>query len=397
MTGKNNTSHIQPSTRISQFKTDFFVELGQRIAQLRSTGKDVIRLDMGSPDFAPPAFLIDVMKETLSKPNRHGYAPNGGTPQFKQAAAEYYQKRFGVQLDPSSQILGLLGSKSGLFSFAQVLLNPGDISLIPSPGYPTYTNACLFSDATPYYLPLLAENNYLPDLNNIPPDVLQKARLLWLNYPNNPTGALAPMSFLEEAVRFARKYNCFIAYDNPYSEVCFENYQPPSILQIPGAMDVCVEFNSLSKTYNIAGWRLGVAIGNPQLIDLLRVYSSISNSSQFFGIWDAGSTALTADQSWLIPRNQEYAARRDLVMNGLHSLGFEVFTPKATIYVWAKLPPTETRSSSQFCIDLLEQGFVSITPGSYYGEAGEGYVRFSLTTNCERISLGMERLATFLK
>ncbi len=397
MIGMSITSSIQPSRRISQFKTDFFVELGQRVSQLRSQGKDVIRLDMGSPDFAPPAFMVNAIKDTLSNPDRHGYAPNGGTPQFKQAAASYYQKRFGVQLDPSSQILGLLGSKSGLFSFAQVLLNPGDVSLIPSPGYPTYTNASLFSDATPYYLPLLAEKNFLPDLKDISPEILHNARLLWLNYPNNPTGALAPMSFLEEAVQFARENQCIIAYDNPYSEVCFEDYQPPSILQIPGALDVCVEFNSLSKTYNIAGWRLGIAVGNPQLIDLLRIYSSISNSSQFFGIWDAGGTALTSDQSWLIPRNQEYAARRDLVVNGLRSLGFTVDTPKATIYVWAKLPASESRNSAQFCSDLLEQGLVSITPGSYYGESGEGYVRISLTTNCERISQSIDRLAAFQK
>lgn len=391
-----NFTFIQPAERIASFKPYFFASLNQKIAQLRAQGVDVIRLDMGSPDLPPADFIIDALIQSARRPDSHGYSPNGGTPAFRKAVAEYYLNRFDVSLDPQKEVLALVGSKEGLFNLSQVLLNPGDISLVPDPGYPVYAAGSLIAGAEVYPMPLLKENGFLPDVDAIPPEVARRAKILWLNYPNNPTGAVATYDFYMKVIEFAHKYQVLVASDAPYTDICFEGYRAPSILQIPGAREVAVEFNSLSKTYNMAGWRLGMAVGNAKVISYLHTYKSQSDSSQFQAILDAGAVALTGDQSWIERRNDIYRQRRDIVVQGLREAGFTVDTPPAAIYVWAKLPPGYV-DSTDFCTRLLEATGVSVTPGIVYGAHGEGYLRVSLGTDTELIQKAIERIKGWIK
>lgn len=395
----NNTqsaSFVQPAERIASFKPYFFASLSQKITTLKAQGVDIIRLDMGSPDLPPSDFIIETLVKEARKPDTHGYAPMGGTLAFKQACAEYYRRRFDVTVDPKKEVLALQGSKEGLFNLSQILLNPGDISLVPDPGYPVYSAGGTIAGAEIYYLPLLESNGFLPDLKRIPEEIARKAKILWLDYPNNPTGAVAPMSFFEEAIAFARKYQVIIANDAPYMDVCFDGYIAPSILQIPGAKDVAVEFNSLSKTYNMAGWRVAMAVGNPEVISYLHTYKSQMDSAQFEPIFTAGAAALTGDQAWIEERNLVYKTRRDIIVSGLKQAGFGVTPPPAAIYVWAKLPQGETDSTA-FCARMLEQTGVSTTPGVIYGNAGEGYLRISLGTATDRIQEAMQRVVEWVK
>ena len=390
------TSFIRPADRIASFKPYFFASLVQKINGLKASGMDVIRIDMGSPDLPPADFIVDALEKSARKANTHGYSPNGGTPAFREAIANYYKTRFNVDLDPKTETLQLIGSKEGLFNLSEVLLNPGDVSLVPDPGYPVYSASGIIAGAKVVYLPLNRETGFLPDLDAIPEETARRAKILWLNYPNNPTGAIAPMAFLEKAVAFAKKYEIVLAHDAPYTDVCFDGYRAPSILEIPGAKDVAVEFNSLSKTYNMAGWRLGMAVGNAQVINYLHTFKSQVDSSQFQPILDAGIAALAGDQSWLEERNEIYQHRRDVVLQGLRAAGFTVDTPPAAIYVWAQLPAGE-KDSITFCNRLLEETGVSTTPGIVYGQHGEGYLRISLGTATHRIEEAMERITRWVK
>jgi LL-diaminopimelate aminotransferase len=335
---------IHPANRISSFQPYFFAALAKKLNELKSKGIDVIRIDMGSPDLPPADFIIDTLVHNARRADTHGYSPIGGSQQFKQAVANYYLDRFEVQLDPQKEVLGLIGSKEGLFNLSQVLLNPGDVSLVPDPGYPVYSASGIIAGGEIVNFPLLSERAFLPDLNAIPVESLRKAKILWLNYPNNPTGAVATMAFFEEAITFARKHHILLAHDAPYTDVCFDGYVAPSVLQVPGAKDVAVEFNSLSKTYNMAGWRLGMAVGNPDIIDYLYTYKSQMDTSTFAPIFSAGISALSGDQSWLEDRNSIYKKRRNLVVDGLLTAGFTLEVPKAALYIWAKLPASETDS-----------------------------------------------------
>lgn len=386
------TAFVPPAHRISSFEPYFFASLGKKIAQMKKQGTDVIRIDMGSPDLPPAKFIIDELIKDSQRSDTHGYSPIGGTPTFKQAVAEYYLNRFEVSLDPSSEVVGLIGSKEGLFNLSQVILNPGDVALVPDPGYPVYSASGIIAGGEVVHFPLLAENQFIPDLTAIPTDVLERAKILWLNYPNNPTGAVASMSFFEEAVSFARKHKILIAHDAPYVDICFDGYVAPSILQVPGAKEVAVEFNSLSKTYNMAGWRLGMAVGNPDVIDYLFTYKSQMDTSNFGPIFSAGVSALTGDQDWLEERNLVYKERRNLVVDGLRSAGLILDVPKAAIYVWAHLPQGET-DSIKFCSRMLDETGVSTTPGIIYGKHGEGFLRVSLGTSTQRIKEAMDRLS----
>jgi LL-diaminopimelate aminotransferase len=276
------------------------------------------------------------------------------------------------------------------------LLNPGDVSLVPDPGYPVYSASGIIAGGKIVNFPLTRENNFLPDLNAFTPSDLEKAKILWLNYPNNPTGAVAPMSFFEEVITFARKNHLLIAHDAPYTDVTFDGYAAPSLMMVPDARGVAVEFNSLSKTYNMAGWRLGMAVGNPDVINYLFTYKSQMDTSNFAPIFSAGVAALTGDQSWLEERNLIYKERRDLVVNGLRAAGFKLDVPKAAIYVWAALPDGY-HDSIRYCADLLEATGVSTTPGVVYGPHGEGYIRVSLGTPADRIIEAMERLVQWSK
>lgn len=387
----NSTPNFAPAERISSFKPYFFATLGKKLAELKSKGMDVIRIDIGSPDLPPADFIVDSLVSSARRSDTHGYSPNGGTPAFRKAIVEYYMERFEVELDPQKEVLGLIGSKEGLFNLSQVLLNPGDISLVPDPGYPVYSAGSIIAGAEIVYLPLLKENGFLPDLKAIAPDVLSKAKIMWLNYPNNPTGAVATMEFYEEAVAFAREHNILIAHDAPYCDVTFDGYNAPSILQVPGARDVTVEFNSLSKTYNMAGWRLGMAVGNAQVINYLSTYKSQMDTSTFIPVFDAGVTALTSDQGWLGERNAIYRERRDILVEGLRKAGFTLESPRAAIYVWAQLP-NGNMDSMVFCSRMLEEIGVSTTPGVVYGQHGEGFLRISLGQSTERIREAVQRI-----
>jgi LL-diaminopimelate aminotransferase len=393
----NKPNAFFPSAhRISTFEPYFFASLGNKIASLKSSGMDVIRIDMGSPDLPPADFIIDSLAESARRPDTHGYTPNGGSPEYRQAIVDYYMDRFEVSLDPKSEVIGLIGSKEGVFNLSQVILNPGDIALVPDPGYPVYSASGIIAGAEIVNFPLERKNNFLPNLNAISADVLERAKILWLNYPNNPTGAVATMNFFEEVVLFARKHRILIAHDAPYVDVCFDGYNAPSIMQVPGAREVAVEFNSLSKTYNMAGWRLGMAVGNADVIDYLFNYKSQMDSSSFAPIYAAGVTALTGDQTWLEDRNATYKKRRDLVVSGLRQAGFTLEAPKAAIYVWAALP-NGAKDSTAFCAKMLEETGVSTTPGVVYGPHGEGYLRISLGTATNRMEEAMQRIMKWIK
>ncbi len=387
---------IDSAKRVSHIKPYFFADLGITIDQLKRSGIDVIRLDMGSPDLPPKDFIIETLVETARRPDMHGYGQSGGSDSLREAFAKYYKRRFRIDLDPSSEVLGLIGSKEGLFNLSQVIVNKGDLVLLPDPGYPVYEIGTVITQAKTYFMPLLSRNDFLPVLDDIPVGIARQAKLMWLNYPNNPTGAVAPHEFFEEVVKFAKQYQIIIAHDAPYVDVCYDNYQAPSILQVSGAKEVCIEFNSLSKTYNMAGWRVGVAVGNPDIIRLLRVYKSQLDSSHFKPIMKAAEAALLGDQSWIADRNMVYQKRRDVVVKTLKQLKFLFEEPKASIYVWAKIPiPHE--DSVAFCYNLLHDTGVSITPGDVYGPSGAGYIRISLVTPIERLEEAMSRLRDWMK
>ena len=389
-------THFPPADRIASFKPYFFASLNKKLTDLKAKGVDVIRIDMGSPDLPPADFITESLVESARRSDTHGYTPNGGTPAYRQAIAEYYMERFEVLLNPQKEVIGLIGSKEGLFNLSQVMLNPGDVSLVPDPGYPVYSAGGIIAGARIVSLPLLKENGFLPDLKAISAADLSKAKILWLNYPNNPTGAIAPMSFFEEAVLFAKEHHLLIAHDAPYTDICFDHYHAPSLMQVPGAKEVAVEFNSLSKTYNMAGWRLGMAVGNAEVIEYLSIYKSQVDTSNFAPVFAAGVKALTSEQDWLAERNELYQKRRDIVVAGLRKAGFTLESPRAAIYVWAHLPAGQNDSTA-FCDRLLEETGVSTTPGIVYGQHGEGYIRISMGTSTERIEEAMQRIIHWIK
>ena len=385
---------FQPSERIAVVKPYFFADLGKRIASLRAKGMDIVRLDIGSPDLPPPGFILEAMFDSASRADTHGYTL-GSTQKFRAAIAEYYKKRFGVELDPKCEVIDLIGSKEGLFILGQVLLNPGDYSLVPDPSYAVYATSTQIAGGQVHLMPLLEKNAFLPDFESIPESVTKKAKILWLNYPNNPTGAIADMAFFERAVAFARKHDILLAHDNPYCEVGFNGYRAPSVLQAKGAKEVAVEFNSFSKTYNMAGWRLGMAVGHPDVLKYIETYKSQEDSAIFAPLMAAGEAAMSGDQAWLVERNRLYQARRDAVMDELHRAGLRVAPPQATFYIWAPLPVGET-SSMDFCARMLNECGVSTTPGVVFGKSGEGYFRISLVTDVDVLREGAKRIAAWL-
>lgn len=385
---------IHTARRMESIPPYFFAELAQRIARLQAQGHEVIRMDMGSPDLPPAPHIIESLVNSARTGAHHGYAPFGGTDGFRQAVAQHYQRRFGVKLDSGTEVLGLIGSKEGLFHITQAHVNPGDVVLVPDPGYPVYSTAAKFAGAEVVYMPLREGNDFLPDFGELSQDVLRRAKLLWLNYPNNPTGAVADLNFFERAVELARAHELLICHDAPYTEVCFDGYQAPSLLQVEGAKEVAVEFNSLSKSHNMAGWRTGMALGNAAAIRALYKLKSQIDTSQFRAILDAAETALRSDQSWLAERNAIYQQRRDLIVPALRQAGLALDPPKAALYVWARLPEGVS-SSIEYCADMLEQIYVSATPGAAFGAMGEGFIRLSLGSPTARVKQAMDRLASW--
>jgi len=385
---------MKPAQRIANLPPYPFAVLLRRIRELQAQGMDVIRMDMGSPDLPPADFIIEALEESARDPTHHGYAGFTGIPAFRHAVAAYYQRRFDVELDPAGEVLSLIGSKEGIAHVAWAFVSPGDLVLVSDPGYPTYSLGTLMAGGEAYPVTLRAENGWLPDLASIPPQVADRAVLFWLNYPHNPTGAVAPMSFFEELVAFARAHDILLCHDAPYCDVTFDGFVAPSLLQVEGAREVAVEFNSLSKTYNMAGWRVGMAVGNAEAIQALALVKSNVDSGVFRPIQEAAAAALTGDQSWIAQRNQVYQRRRDLVWEALQEVGMEAEKPMAGLYLWAKVP--EGTISEGFCTALLEEQGVSFGPGSFWGQQGEGYVRISIVQPEERIQEAMERLRRFV-
>jgi LL-diaminopimelate aminotransferase len=368
-----------------------FAKVEKQIAEQQAKGADVINLGIGSPDLAPPSFIVDELYRSAQRSDTHGYAGYYGTPALRKAIAGYYERRFGVKLDPNTEVRPLIGSKEGLANMAFAFVDPGDIVLAPDPGYPTYQMGTLMAGGEFHLMPLLEKNAYLVDFDAIPGAVADKSTLLWLNYPNNPTGASAPLEFLEKAVRFAKKHDVLICYDNPYCDLTFDGYAAPSILEVSGAKDVAVEFNSLSKTYNMAGWRIGMVVGNERAIAALTTIKSNIDSGIFRPIQDAATVALNGDQSWLAERNLIYQRRRDIVLSWLPKLGMSALAPQGGLYVWARVPQGVTCEA--FAARLLEEAGVWLTPGSAFGPHGDGYMRISLCASDARLAEAGERLA----
>jgi LL-diaminopimelate aminotransferase len=387
--------NFSPADRIASFQSYYFGRLGETIQALRKQGRDIIRLDIGSPDLPPTCEIIETLYQSAKLPTTHGYTMHNGTQKFRNAVVTYLQNRFHIQLDPKSEILALIGSKEGLFNLSQAILNPGDIVLVPDPGYPVYEAAAKIAGVTVITMPLLKENEYLPDLQAIPQEIARKAKMLWLNYPNNPTGAIATQKFYREVIDFAHHNNILLASDAPYTDVCFDGYIADSILQMPGAKEVTVEFNSLSKTYNMAGWRVGFAAGNAQVLGYLKTYKSQQDSANFLPILEAGAYALTSDQTWLIERNEIYRERRDIILAGLKAIGLYPNIPKAALYVWSPIPKG-FMDSTDFCERCLQEIGVSFAPGILYGNYGEGYFRISFGCSTQKIEEAMHRLRTWL-
>ncbi len=383
------------SNLINNLPPYHFADAKKKIADRKAAGVDVINLSMGDPDLPAPQAVIDRLCATLQDPENHRYPEYFGMRALHLAFASWFKQRFDVRLTPEQDTLPLLGSKEGLAYVGTAVLNAGDVSLIPDPCYPVYTTASTNVGAVPYKLPLLEENAYQPDLEHIPEDILAKSRLLWLNYPNNPTAACADLEFFEHTVEFAHRHNLAIIHDMAYAEVYFDEYRPISILQVPGASEVAVELHSLSKTYNMAGFRVGMLVGNPEIVNAVGRLKSNIDSGMFRPIQYAGIEAMQLPDSWLQQRNAIYRRRRDLLVDGCNFLGMPTQSPKAGLYVWAAIPRGFT--SRDFASWLFEKTGVYITPGTNFGSAGEGYVRISLTAPDERIEKALQRMKTALE
>jgi LL-diaminopimelate aminotransferase len=376
--------------RVESLPPYLFAEISKKIAAKRAAGVDVVTFAIGDPDIPTPAHIIESLHRAADDPANHRYPESEGLPELNQAIADFYQRRFETVLEPMKETLPLIGSKEGIGHVALCFIDPGDVALVPDPGYPVYEIGTMFAGGESYRLDCTRETGWLPDLDAIPADVASRAKVLWLNYPNNPTGAVAPLEFFERAVAFARKHDIAILHDNPYCDTAYDGYVPPSIFQVPGAKDVAIEFNSWSKMYNMTGWRIGMAVGNRTMIDALMRVKSNLDSGIPQAIQRMAIDAVYGPQDCIEENNRIYQRRRDRMVAGLRKIGLEVDPPKASLYVWAKLPAGVT--SADFAARLIEDCAVVVTPGRGYGLNGEGYVRLSVTTPDERVEEGMRRL-----
>jgi LL-diaminopimelate aminotransferase len=381
---------MQLARRIQDLPPYLFAEISRKIAQKREQGIDVITFGIGDPDLPTPQHIVDVLKRAADKPENHRYPESEGLPELRRAFADWYMRRFEVALDPASELLPLIGSKEGIGHVALCLIDPGDVALIPDPGYPVYAVGALFAGARLEYVPLLEEQGYLPQLEAIPEETARAARLIWLNYPNNPTGAVASGEFFARAVDWAKRNDVAILHDAPYTDVVYDGYQAVSFLETPGAREVGVEFHSLSKSYNMTGWRVGMVSGNAELIDALRRLKSNIDSGVPQAIQEMAIEAACGPQESIAENNAVLQRRRDCLVPALREIGLRVDPPKASLYLWAAIP--EGYDSKSFATELLDEVAVVVTPGTGYGAHGEGYVRLSLTIPDERLDEGIRRL-----
>jgi LL-diaminopimelate aminotransferase len=385
---------MRPSERLSRLPPYLFAELERKIAEKKAAGVDVISLGIGDPDTPTPDFVVAALGEAAIDPGTHRYPSNRGRPEFREAMAGFYGRRFGVELDPETEVVPALGAKECVFNLNLAFLDPGDAALAADPGYPVYTGGPLLAGADPVLMPLLPERRFAPDLDAIAAADRDRARLMYLNYPNNPTGAIAPDGLFEAAVSFAREHDVLMFHDASYTETTFDGYVAPSFLETPGAKEVGVEVFSLSKGYNMTGWRTAAIVGNADAVDAYRTLKTNIDSGMFDAVQLAAVRALEDGDE--VPRRMSdiYARRRDLVCDALAQIGVAVTPPKGTIYVWAPVP--EGHTSASYCELVLEESGVVVSPGSSYGPNGEGFFRISLTVPDERLSEAVERLRSSL-
>ncbi|MFQ4143135.1 aspartate aminotransferase [Chlorogloeopsis sp. ULAP02] len=384
-----NLDWIAPAERIKKLPAYPFARLDELKHKAQEQGLDLIDLGMGNPDGATPQPVIEAAIKALQNPANHGYPPFEGTASFRHAVTSWYHRRYEVVLDPDSEALPLLGSKEGLGHLALAYINPGDVVLVPSPSYPVHFRGPLIAGGNVYSLILKPENNWLIDLAQIPDAVAEQAKILYFNYPSNPTAATAPREFFEEIVAFAKKYEILLVHDLCYAELAFDGYQPTSLLEIPGAKDIGVEFHTMSKTYNMAGWRVGFVVGNRHVIQGLRTLKTNLDYGIFAALQAAAETALQLPDSYLQEVQTRYCTRRDFLIQGLAQLGWNIPTTKATMYLW--VPCSVGMSSTDFALWVLQQTGVVVTPGNAFGVGGEGYVRISLIADCDRLGEVLHR------
>ena len=378
------------SRRVEKLRPYFHIEISRKITEKQARGEDVISFAIGDPDIPTPPHIIKRLCQASQDPINHRYPEADGLPELREATAQWYERRFGVSLDPDKEILPLIGSKEGIAHMAFCFIDPGDVALVPDPGYPVYSISTMLAGGRPHYITLSRNNDFLPDLRKVPVDVLKRTKLLWINYPNNPTGAVAGIDFFDRTVEFARQNDLFICHDGPYSEVAFDGYQPVSFMQASGAKEVGVEFHSLSKSYNMTGWRIGMVVGNDTMIDALKRLKSNLDSGIPQAIQYAAIEALAGPQDCIEEHNAVYQRRRDLIVEMLNNIGLKARPPKASLYIWAQVPQGYT--SVEFANDLLEKVGIVVTPGITYGRSGEGYIRLSLTLPDASLVKGLSRL-----
>lgn len=378
------------SERLEKIPPYLFAEIDRKIAEAKEKGYDIISLSIGDPDTPTLAPVIEEMHKAIDNPSNHDYPPYNGTSQFRNAVAKWMKDRFGVDVNADTEVLANIGSKEAIAHVFFAFVDKGDYTLVPDPGYPVYHNATIFAGGTPYSMPLLEENGFLPDFDKIPEDIAKKSKLMFLNYPNNPTGAVADLDFWEKAVDFCKKYDILLCSDMAYSEMTYDGYKAPSVLEIEGAKDIAIEFYSHSKSYNMTGWRVGFVCGNAQAIKALGTIKNNIDSGTFKAIQQAAAEAFTIDKTYIENLNKMYQERRDVMEKGLRELGWDVKPSKATFYIW--IPTPNNKSSEEFATELLEKAHIVVPPGNGYGKCGEGYVRLALTKDVETIKKALQRM-----
>ncbi len=387
---------MQFANRLKSLQSNVFADMDQAKARARAAGQALIDLSLGSSDLPADAFVLDAIARSLTDPETHGYLLYHGTQAFRQAAATWYTEKFGVAVDPETEVLSLIGSQEGTAHLPLAILNPGDFALLQDPGYPSHAGGVYLAGGQIYPMPLHADRDFLPAFEDIPAPVLAQARLMVLSYPHNPTTAIAPLSFFQSAVAFCQQHHLVLVHDFPYADFVFDGVQPPSILQADPDKTVAIEFFTMSKSYNMGGFRVGYAIGNAALIRALRQVKTVVDFNQYRGILNGAIAALTGSQTNVEASVQIFRQRRDAFVDALHQIGWQVSSPAATMYVWAKLPEPWATQSVQFCTQLVEATGVAVSPGAGFGKSGEGYVRFALVHEPAILETAVARIADFL-
>ncbi len=387
---------MQFSQRLQPLKSNVFADMDRAKGRARELGQEIIDLSLGSSDLPTPAHVIAAIQSALIDPSTHGYLLFNGTRLFREAVAKWYTNKYGINVDPETEVLPLIGSQEGTAHLPLAILEPGDVALLMDPGYPSHAGGVYLAGGEVYSMPLLAENGFLPVLADIPPVTLEKSRMMVLSYPHNPTTAIAPLAFFEEAVAFCQQHNIVLVHDFPYGDMVFSDLQVPSILQADRQKSVSIEFFTMSKSYNMGGFRIGYAIGNRELIQALRQVKAVVDFNQYLGILHGAVAALNGEQTCVQNTVATFKQRRDTFVQALNNIGWSVPTPDATMYIWAKLPPKWADDSIQFCTELVCQTGVAASPGVGFGKCGEGYVRFALVHEPAKLQLAVDRISKFL-